>query len=87
MPNLDAQIAHQNREPGQKKPKGPKIKKFQDLEIFKRDWKFQASHPPNPIFLVGNSEGRDWNVQSRFRNFQARLKISSEIDFFQSLGP
>ena len=36
-------------------PRGPKIEKIQDLEIFKRDWKFQAGHPPNPYF-VGNSQ-------------------------------
>ena len=59
----------------EKDPKGPKIEKIQDLEIFKRDWKFQASHPLNPFFFVGNSEGRDWN-------FQSRLKISSEIENF-----
>ena len=67
-------------------PKGPKIEKNQDLEIFKRDWKFQARHPPHPHFLWGILEVRieifkpDWN-------FQARLKISTEIEFFQSLGP
>ena len=67
-------------------PKGPKIEKIQDLEIFERDWTFQASHPPNPYFLCAILKvgieifNRDWN-------FQARLKISSEINFFQSLGP
>ena len=35
--------------------------------------KFQASHPPNPIVLE-NSEAPGLNA-------------SSEIDFFQSLGP
>ena len=35
-------------------PKGPKIEKIQDLEIFKRDWKFQAHCPPDPYFFVGN---------------------------------
>ena len=40
--------------------------KNQDLEIFKRDWKLQASHPPNPYFLWGFLEvglenfKRDW---------------------------
>ena len=34
-------------------PKGPKIEKCQDPEIFKRDRKIQASHPPNPYFLWG----------------------------------
>ena len=66
-------------------PKGPKIEKIQDLEIFKRDWKFQARRPPDPIF-VGNSEDRDWK-------FQSRLKISSGIEnfnrdwFFSIFGP
>ena len=34
-------------------PKGPKIEIFQDLEIFKQDWKIQASHPPNPFWRSG----------------------------------
>ena len=59
-------------------PKDPKIVKNRDLEIFKRDCTSQASHPPNPYF--GGNSGQDWN-------FLGRLKISSEIDFFQSLGP
>ena len=59
------------------------------IEIFKRDLKFQASHPPNPFFFVGYFEGQDWK-------FQARLKFSSEIENFKrdlvfflflSLGP
>ena len=54
--------------------KNVKILKFSsEISNFKR-----ATHQ-TPIFC-GNSEGQDWN-------FQARLKISSEIDFFQSLGP
>ena len=67
-------------------PKGPKIEQIQDLEIFKREWKFQASRPLDPYFLWGILQveieifNRDWN-------FQARLKISSEIEIFQSLGP
>ena len=56
-------------------PKGPKIEKIQDLEIFKQDWNFQARRPPDPIFFMGYSEGRDWN-------FQARLKFSSGIENF-----
>ena len=43
--------------------------------IFKRDWNFQASHPPNP-YLCGNSEFRDWH-------FQARLKFWSETEHFK----
>ena len=71
-------------------PKGPKIEKIQDrppglkfsieIEIFKR-----ATHQ-NPCFCgefwrsgIENFK-RDWK-------FQSRLKISIEIDFFQSLGP
>ena len=50
-------------------PKGPKIEKFQDLEIFKRDWKFQASHPPNPYFC------------GEFR--RSSLKFSIEIENFK----
>ena len=67
-------------------PKGPKIEKIQDLEIFKRDWNFQARRPPDPYFLWGFLKvgieifKRDWN-------FQAGLKVSIEIEFFQSLGP
>ena len=36
---------------------------------FKRDWKFQASHPPRPLFC-----GECW---------RSRLNNSSEIDFFK----
>ena len=50
-------------------PKGPKIEKFQDLEIFKRDWNFQASHPPNPLFF--------WEF------WRSGLEISSEIEIFK----
>ena len=53
-------------------PKGPKIEKIQDLEIFKRDWKFQASHPPNPYFFWWGilevrieTFKRDWKFQVR----------------------
>ena len=71
-------------------PKGPKIEKIQDrppglkfsieIEIFKR-----ATHQ-TPIFVGGfwrsgiEIFNRDWK-------FQSRLKISIEIDFFQSLDP
>ena len=57
-------------------PKGPNLEKNQDLEIFKRAWNFQASHPPNPYFFVGNSGGQYWKSQ-------ARLKFSSESENFK----
>ena len=56
-------------------PKGPKIENFQDLEIFKRDGKFQAHCPPDAYFLWGILEGRD-------SNFQSRLKFPSGIENF-----
>ena len=49
-------------------PKGPKIEKIQDRQI-------SISTPSKPLFFVGNSEGEDWN-------FQSRLKFSSEIEIF-----
>ena len=64
-----------------------RLKKNQDLEIFKRDWKFQASRPPNPYFLWGILNLRDWNFQAY------RMKFSSEIEnfnrdwFFSIFGP
>ena len=67
-------------------PKGPKIEKIQDLEFFKRDWKFQASHPPKPYFLWEILKVRDWK-------FQSGLKISIGIEnfkrdwFFSIFGP
>ena len=54
---------------GVEDPKGPNLEKVQDLEIFKRAWKFQASHPPNPFFC-----GEFW---------RSGLKISSEIEIFK----
>ena len=52
-------------------PEGPKIEKSQDfapglkfssdqsqIEIFNRDWQFQANHTARPVF-VGNDQGRD----------------------------
>ena len=68
-------------------PKGPKIEKIQDLENFKRDWKFQARCAPDPYFLWGllkvgiENFKRDWN-------FQAGMKISIVIEFsiFGPLG-
>ena len=43
------------------------------IEIFNRDWNFQASHPPNPYVLWGILKVRDWK-------FQARLEFSIEIE-------
>ena len=47
------------------KPKGPRDWKNSrspsGIEIFKRDWKFQASLLPNPLFFVENSEGQDFH--------------------------
>ena len=45
------------------------------IEIAKRDWKFQASHPQRPYFLWGDSEGQDWKCQ-------AKLKFPCEIENF-----
>ena len=61
---------------------GPKIEKFKILKFSKIfDWKFQASHPPKPLFSVGNSEVRDWN-------FQSRLKILVDVsDIFYFFCP
>ena len=62
------------------------LKKFQDLEIFKRAWNFQASHPPYLYLLWGF-------LEVRIEKFQARLKFSSEIENFKrswnfsSFGP
>ena len=39
------------------------------IEIFKRGWKCQASHPANPYFM--------WRI------LRSRLKCSSEIEFFK----
>ena len=56
------------------------------IDIFNRDWKFQASHPPKSLFLWGILKVRDWK-------FQARLKFSIEIEsfnrdwFFSIVGP
>ena len=59
-------------------PKGPKIEKIRDCPrdwIFKRDWNFQACHPPRPYFC-----GEFWRPRLKFsieiKNFQARLKVS-----------
>ena len=54
--------------------------KYQDLEIFKRDWKSQARRPPDPYFLWGILKVRAWI-------FQARLKIQSRLIFFSIFGP
>ena len=56
------------------------------IEIFNRDWNFQASHQPNPYFLWGILKVRDWK-------FQSRLIFSIEIEnfnrdwFFSIFGP
>ena len=93
---------------GAPNPEGPNLENFQDRplglkfsseietnDIFKWDWKFQASHHQTPIF-VGNSQGQDWKFQARLKfsteieNFKRKLEIfkrSSEIDFFQDSGP
>ena len=66
---------------------GPKIENSRSpsgSEIFERDWKFQASHPPNPYFSWGFlkikiehfKRERDWEVSERDWQF------SSEIEFF-----
>ena len=50
--------------------------------IFKRDWKFPASHPPNPYFLWGFLKvrieifNRDWFCSSEIDFVQARLIFS-----------
>ena len=54
-----------------------------EIELFKRDRKFEANRPPNPYFC-----GEFW--RSRW-NFQARLKPSSEFEnssefFFSIFG-
>ena len=51
-------------------PKGANLEKFQDLEIFKRAWIFQVSHPPNPLFFCGEF-------------WRSGLKFSSEIEIFK----
>ena len=64
------------------KPSGPKDwKKSRSpsgIEIFKRDWTFPASRPRNPYLLWGM-----WT--SGIDNLQARLRLSSEIDYFFNL--
>ena len=93
---------------GPKNPEGPNLEKIQDRppglkfsseietnDIFKRDWKFQASHPPNPYFcgefsrsrLKVSSEievfKRDWKFQAKTWNFQAFKRDW----FFSRFGP
>ena len=66
-------------------PEGPKIKKNRDLE---RDWNFRArlnfsSEPPTAaLFLVGEIETSRLKNFDRDSKIRSRLKISSEIDFF-----
>ena len=88
---------------------GPNLEKIQYLstrlnfsseietnDIFKWDWKVQASHPPNPYFCGGGGGilkikiehfERDWSFQARLK-IQAKawnlmFKRSSEIFFSQ----
>ena len=81
-------------------PEGPNLEKIQDRppglkfsseietnDIFKRDWKFQASHPPNRYFLWGILEVQDWKFQARLKFSLEIFKRSSEIGFFQDSGP
>ena len=72
-------------------PKNPstlgaqRLKKFKILKFSSEIENFKRATHQTPIF-VGNSEGRDWN-------FQSRLKFSSEIEnfkrdwFFSIFGP
>ena len=55
---------------GQKGKKDAWKQVRKQMTFFKRDWKFQASHPPNPYFC-GNSQGPDRTFQAKARNFQA----------------
>ena len=52
------------------------VQKSTTLEILKRAWNFQASHPPNPYFLWGI-------LEVRIEKIQERLKFSSEIENFK----
>ena len=72
-----------------KTPKGPKIEKIQDFPLglnVQARLKFSSEPPAKPLFLWGILKvkiehfKRDWK-------FQARLKISSEIEIFQDSGP
>ena len=49
------------------------------IEIFNRDWKFQASHPANPYFC-----GELWRSGLKF---SIGLEIFYRDWFFESLGP
>ena len=74
-------------------PNGPKIEKNQDLEIFKRDWKFQASHPPDPYFwgefwrsilkfsIKIENFNRDWKFQARFNFFNLWALLVFSLGF------
>ena len=56
------------------------------IEIFNRDWKFQASHPAKPIFC-----GEFWRSGLKFsieiEIFNRDWNFQSGLIFFQSLGP
>ena len=70
-------------------PKRPKIEKMQErppglefsneIEIFKRA-------PTKPLFLVGHSEGQDWNFQARL-NFSSEIENSKRDFIFSIFGP
>ena len=78
-------------------PEGPNLETFQDLstrlkfsskietnDIFKRDCKFQVSHPQNPNFCGEFSRSR-LNISSEIEVFTRKIekfKHSSEIGFF-----
>ena len=67
----------------QSAPKGPKIEKIQDLEIFKRDWNFQARHPPDPYVFqettkdpkVEGSRSYQGSVTALFRGTKAAQTV------------
>ena len=62
-------------------PKGPKIEKIQDLEIFKRDWTFQVSRPPSPYFC-----GDFWTQGLTFSIEIDNFKRDGNVSIFGPLG-
>ena len=67
-------------------PKGPNLEKFQDLKFSSEIENFKRATHQTPIFC-----GEFWRsglkFSSEIEKFQARLKISSEIEFFSRFGP
>ena len=70
-------------------PKGPKTgihsRSPSGIENFQARLTITSEVPPRPYFLEGILE-----VKTEFKrscNFQAKMKISSEIEVFQCLGP